>query len=75
MQRWAGVAQMVEQLICNQRVAGSNPAAGLLWRWAREVWGAGGWKGQRRSVRLSWTLHTTGYQERPSVNACLRPVA
>ena len=24
---WAGVAQLVEHLICNQRVAGSNPAA------------------------------------------------
>jgi hypothetical protein len=24
---YAGVAQLVEQLICNQQVAGSNPAA------------------------------------------------
>ncbi len=25
---WAGVAQLEERLICNQLVAGSNPAAG-----------------------------------------------
>jgi hypothetical protein len=24
---WAGVAQLVEHLICNQRVGGSNPSA------------------------------------------------
>ena len=27
----AGVAQLVEQLICNQQVGGSNPSASLLW--------------------------------------------
>jgi hypothetical protein len=26
----AGIAQLVEQLICNQQVIGSNPIAGLL---------------------------------------------
>jgi hypothetical protein len=26
----AGIAQLVEQLTCNQQVAGSNPAAGFL---------------------------------------------
>ena len=26
---WAGVAQLVEHLICNQRVGGSSPFAGL----------------------------------------------
>ena len=26
----AGVAQLVEQLICNQQVGGSNPSAGSL---------------------------------------------
>ena len=28
----AGVAQSVEQLICNQRVGGSNPLASSNWR-------------------------------------------
>jgi hypothetical protein len=28
---YASVAQLVEQLICNQRVGGSNPLAGLQW--------------------------------------------
>ena len=27
----AGVAQLVEQLICNQQVGGSNPFSGSLW--------------------------------------------
>jgi hypothetical protein len=27
---FAGIAQLVEQLICNQQVVGSNPTAGLL---------------------------------------------
>ena len=27
----ASVAQSVEQLICNQRVGGSNPLAGFSW--------------------------------------------
>ena len=27
---YASVAQLVEQLICNQRVGGSNPLAGFL---------------------------------------------
>jgi hypothetical protein len=26
----AGIAQLVEQLICNQQVVGSNPTAGLV---------------------------------------------
>jgi hypothetical protein len=26
----AGIAQLVEQLICNQQVVGSNPTAGSL---------------------------------------------
>jgi hypothetical protein len=26
---YAGIAQLVEQLICNQQVVGSNPTAGL----------------------------------------------
>ena len=26
----AGIAQLVEQLICNQQVVGSNPSAGFL---------------------------------------------
>ncbi len=26
---FAGIAQLVEQLICNQQVVGSNPTAGL----------------------------------------------
>jgi hypothetical protein len=29
-ERPAGIAQQVEQLICNQKVAGSNPAAGTI---------------------------------------------
>ncbi len=29
MEDYASVAQLVEQLICNQRVGGSNPLAGL----------------------------------------------
>ena len=29
-QRVAGIAQLVEHLICNQRVAGSSPAAGTI---------------------------------------------
>tara|TARA_Y100000741_G_scaffold364698_1_gene356577 strand:+ start:2007 stop:2117 length:111 start_codon:yes stop_codon:yes gene_type:complete len=30
---FAGVAQLVEHLICNQRVMGSNPVAGtIIWR-------------------------------------------
>jgi hypothetical protein len=29
MQDYASVAQLVEQLICNQRVGGSNPLAGF----------------------------------------------
>ena len=28
---FAGIAQLVEQLICNQQVVGSNPTAGSLW--------------------------------------------
>ena len=28
-EEWAGVAQLVEQLICNQQVGGSNPSASL----------------------------------------------
>jgi hypothetical protein len=28
-ERFAGIAQLVEQLICNQQVVGSNPTAGL----------------------------------------------
>ena len=28
----AGIAQLVEQLICNQQVVGSNPTAGSLVR-------------------------------------------
>ena len=27
---YAGIAQLVEQLICNQQVVGSSPTAGLL---------------------------------------------
>ena len=27
---FAGIAQLVEQLICNQQVVGSNPSAGFL---------------------------------------------
>jgi hypothetical protein len=27
----AGIAQLVEQLICNQQVVGSNPTAGSSW--------------------------------------------
>lgn len=30
MKNYASVAQTVEQLICNQRVGGSNPLAGFL---------------------------------------------
>ena len=30
MQSFAGVAQLAEQLICNQQVAGSSPIAGFL---------------------------------------------
>jgi hypothetical protein len=30
----AGIAQLVEQLICNQQVVGSNPTAGSSW-WRR----------------------------------------
>jgi hypothetical protein len=29
---YAGIAQLVEQLICNQQVVGSNPTAGFLKR-------------------------------------------
>jgi hypothetical protein len=28
--RFAGIAQLVEQLICNQQVVGSNPTAGSI---------------------------------------------
>jgi hypothetical protein len=28
----AGIAQLVEQLICNQQVVGSNPSAGFIVR-------------------------------------------
>jgi hypothetical protein len=28
---FAGIAQLVEQLICNQQVVGSNPTAGSSW--------------------------------------------
>ena len=35
----AGIAQLVEQLICNQQVVGSNPSAGsLLIRWITEIY-------------------------------------
>jgi hypothetical protein len=30
MQEFAGIAQLVEQLICNHQVAGSIPAAGTI---------------------------------------------
>ena len=43
---WAGVAQLVEQLICNQQVVGSSPVASLyfaifFWGDARAVKGSG----------------------------------
>jgi hypothetical protein len=31
----AGIAQLVEQLICNQQVVGSNPTAGFLLKFPR----------------------------------------
>ena len=36
----AGVAQLVEQLICNQQVVGSSPIASSLWADSRVVKGA-----------------------------------
>jgi hypothetical protein len=30
VRKFAGIAQLVEQLICNQQVVGSNPSAGSL---------------------------------------------
>ncbi len=33
----AGIAQLVEQLICNQQVVGSNPSAGSLVKLDREA--------------------------------------
>ncbi len=36
MEDYASVAQLVEQLICNQRVGGSNPLAGF-YRIARAI--------------------------------------
>jgi hypothetical protein len=37
-QLFAGIAQLVEQLICNQQVVGSNPSAGSVsLRFASEV--------------------------------------
>ena len=33
----AGIAQLVEQLICNQQVVGSNPTAGLFCACAKRV--------------------------------------
>jgi hypothetical protein len=42
----AGIAQLVEQLICNQQVVGSNPTAGsLVDRWFYEI-----------AESLAWTL-------------------
>ena len=35
----AGVAQLAEQLICNQQVAGSSPIAGFCRVWYREQLG------------------------------------
>lgn len=32
LKRYAGLAQLVEHLICNQRVEGSNPLAGIQMR-------------------------------------------
>jgi hypothetical protein len=34
---WAGVAQLVEHLICNQTVGGSNPFASSSFEWVRPV--------------------------------------
>jgi hypothetical protein len=34
---FAGIAQLVEQLICNQQVVGSNPTAGSSLRWERSA--------------------------------------
>ena len=36
----AGVAQLVEQLICNQQVVGSSPIASSIWMDARVVKGS-----------------------------------
>jgi hypothetical protein len=30
VRKFAGIAQLVEQLICNQQVVGSNPTAGFF---------------------------------------------
>ena len=37
----AGLAQLVEQLICNQQVGGSSPSLSFEWRDARVVKGGG----------------------------------
>ena len=36
----AGVAQLVEQLICNQQVVGSSPIASSIWADSRVVKGS-----------------------------------
>ncbi len=36
----AGIAQLVEQLICNQQVVGSSPIASSIWMDARVVKGS-----------------------------------
>ena len=36
----AGVAQLVEQLICNQQVVGSSPIASSMWADSRVVKGS-----------------------------------
>jgi hypothetical protein len=41
----AGIAQLVEQLICNQQVVGSNPTAGSLLKHAfRRLFDSVAWK-------------------------------
>ena len=39
--RIAGLAQLVEQLICNQQVVGSSPTAGSISQWGFKVLSGG----------------------------------
>src|SRR4026209_1616918 len=58
---WAGVAQLVEHLICNQRVGGSNPSASSIF-----------FLSECKEPRGRWTL-CSAFRARASSSPDLNP--
>jgi hypothetical protein len=52
---YARVAQLAEQLICNQQVVGSNPTAGSNFIWGIGEMGSRGLCKAKLRVRLSYS--------------------